>query len=80
MHQYPAIQNHVIKHILRLPPTGSVLVEAGPDRVLVNVTEEESTIPAPEPPPAADESWANPTDGGEARNTVYTFFCILNDS
>jgi hypothetical protein len=25
-------------------------------------------------PPVAAESWPNPMDGGEARNTVYTFF------
>jgi len=52
----------------------AVLVEPGPDRVLVNVPVEESTTPAPKTPPAAEESWANPMDGGdEARNTVYTF-------
>ena len=50
-------------------------MESGPDRVLVNVTAEESTTTAPELPPAVEESWANPMDGGdEARNTVYTFF------
>jgi hypothetical protein len=29
--------------------------------------------PAPDPPAFAD-NWANPTDGGEERNTEYTFF------
>jgi len=31
--------------------------------------------PAPTPdPPAAIDNWANPTDAGDERNTVYTFF------
>jgi len=31
--------------------------------------------PAPTPdPPAAADNWANPTDAGDERNTVYTFF------
>jgi len=31
--------------------------------------------PAPTPdPPAAIDNWANPTDGGDERNTEYTFF------
>jgi len=35
---------------------------------------EDELFEGAEPPPAAEESWANPTDGGdEARNTVYTF-------
>jgi len=29
---------------------------------------------APEEPPAAVDNWANPTEGGLERNTVYTFF------
>ena len=29
--------------------------------------------PVPDPPAAID-NWANPTDAGEERNTVYTFF------
>jgi len=28
----------------------------------------------PPDPPAAVDNWANPTDAGEERNTVYTFF------
>jgi hypothetical protein len=41
------------------------LVESGPDRVLVNATAGESTTAAPELPPAAEESSANPTDGDD---------------
>jgi hypothetical protein len=44
------------------------------------VGEEESAVPEADPahavpdPPAAVDNWANPTDAGEERNTVYTFF------
>jgi len=37
------------------------------------VGEEESAEAVPDPPAAVD-NWANPTDGGEERNTEYTFF------
>jgi len=38
------------------------------------VNKEASELVGAEPPPAAEESWANPMDGGdEARNTEYTF-------
>ena len=28
-------------------------------------------------PPAASESWAKPTEGGEERKTLYTFFWVV---
>jgi len=35
---------------------------------------EADPAPAVPVPPAAVDNWANPTDAGEERNTVYTFF------
>jgi len=44
----------------------------------IPVGEEELEVSVPAPavpdPPAAVDNWANPTDAGEERNTVYTFF------
>ena len=62
----------------KLSQKGHILVgveeapEAVPD-VSINVPE---TVPeaAAIDPPAVVDNWANPTDGGLERNTVYTFF------
>jgi len=56
------------------------------EKNVVNLVEEEIPVgeepavpvadpgPAVPDPPAAVDNWANPTDGGVERNTVYTFF------
>lgn len=36
---------------------------------------DEEGLLVPEEPPAASDSWANPTEGGLERKTEYTFFC-----
>ena len=45
------------------------------EELLVELEEAEEDPPVPDPPAVVD-NWANPIDGGEARNTEYTFFYI----
>lgn len=60
------------------------VVSSAAFEIEIPVGELEPEVPVPEPeadpappvpvPPAAVDNWANPTDGGEERNTEYTFF------
>jgi hypothetical protein len=48
--------------------------EFDPEPDVVDVPEPVAAPGVPDPPPAADDNCANPTEGGFARNTEYTFF------